>query len=168
MIQNTQTSFQAGPAVEFFSQAAQAATDYSAKAAARQVAFFRALGEKNRQFSWQTADASAVEESAKDCAKECAAYVRESLGDFAQAADSNCDAWERAMTGFVEQSEAAFNMPQTDVGRRWLDNVKTANAAVKNGVRAACRAAVPGDSLEINAEEAAKTAKPAGRKNGKR
>ena len=44
MIQNTQTSFQAGPAVEFFSQAAQAATDYSARAAAAPSGVFPRLG----------------------------------------------------------------------------------------------------------------------------
>ncbi|MGU9952106.1 MAG: hypothetical protein ACNYPH_07425 [Gammaproteobacteria bacterium WSBS_2016_MAG_OTU1] len=144
-MQNTQSYFQSAQTAELINEATQATVDYSSKAVARQIAFARKLAEQNKGFSWQNAlttpgNTAPLEQSVKEYFN----FAQESLEDFAQAADRNCDIWERAITGSVQQTQEAFNVPQEEVGQQLIDNIKTANVAVKNGVRASCQAAANG------------------------
>ena len=144
-MQKTQSYFQSGKTAEFINEAAQATVDFSSKAVARQIAFAQKLAEKNKSFSWpNTLNSSDGNLPLEQSTKEYFAFAQESLSDFAQATDLGCDIWERAMTGSVRQTQEAFNLPQEDVGRQLIDNIKNTNVAVKNGVRASCQAAANG------------------------
>lgn len=137
--QNTQQYFntQAQAATELLNEATQAMVDYSTKAVARNVAFTRKIADRSKGFSLQKfwvapADTSHLEESVKDAWT----FASESVDELVQATDRNCDFWERAMTSAVEQTQT-FLPPQADVyGKKTIDNIKAANNAVKDGVRA--------------------------------
>lgn len=153
-------SIQAAQTAEWFNEAMLAAADYSSKVAARQLAFARKLAERGDEFTPQkllSPDTAEVRQSAS----EYLTFVREGLEDFAQASDRHFALLDRAVDGAAAGGRA-FLPPQAEVfGRQWIDGVKAANAAVKDGVRVSCRVAADGlRPAEVNG---AASAKPEGK-----
>ncbi|MGI9306473.1 MAG: hypothetical protein ACR2P5_04125 [Gammaproteobacteria bacterium] len=144
-------------AAELFNEAAQSAADYSSKVAARQTAFARKMAEQHKDFSWEKLLSAPAEAfSTENAAVECAAFARELAEDFAEATGRHLDIWERTIAQVAENAAPFF--PQTESYRQqWVNGVKTANAALKDGVRASC-----GIAEDAAAQTAA--AQPNGRK----
>lgn len=140
MKNTTQTAPQA--AAELYREAVQTAADYSSTVAARQLAFARKLAAQQKDFSWEKFFSAPEAPSA-----EYITFARELAEDFAQASERGLDIWERAVVGAAENARAFLPPHAESYGEQWLNGVKTANAAFKDGVRAARNAAqIPAES----------------------
>lgn len=180
----TTTDYNAGKTAEWLNEAAQAGADYSSRVAARQIAFARKLAGQGQDFSWQKlftvpADVSEVKQSVSDSVSasvsDYLAYARESVEDFAQVSDKHFDLLEQAVSGVAENNNALLPPQAQEFGRQWLNGVKSANAAVKDGIRTSCQIATEGLNQTFNghgksngkANGASVVSKPAVRKTKK-
>ena len=141
MKQATEQPIQAAKTAEWLNEAVLAAADYSSKVAARQMAFARKAAARGEDFS-RLSQPDAAE--AKQAASEYLIFAREAVEDFAQACDRGFSLWERAVDGAAANGRAFLPAPAESFGRQWIDGVKAANAAVKDGVRISCAAAAEG------------------------
>lgn len=168
MKQTTEQSIQVAKTAEWFNEAMLAAADYSSKVATRQLAFARKFAAQNGDFSWQKLMAAPDATEVKQSASEYLTFARDSVEDFAQASDRNFALLERAVDGAATATDGQALPPQAEAfGRQWVDGVKAANAAVKDGIRASCQVATDGLHSAKNGEEVV-AAKSANGKAGKK
>ena len=166
MKQTTEQSIESAKAAEWLNEAALAAADYSSKVAARQLAFARKVAARGEDFSRHLSapDAAEAATEAKEAASDYLIFAREAVEDFAQACDRNFALWERAVDGAAAGGQSFLPAPADAFGRQWIDGVKAANAAVKDGVRISCRAAAEGLRPFVGDNGAAKPQAKAGKK----
>ena len=128
-------------AAELYKEAVETGADYSAKVAARQLAFARNLAKQHKDFSWEKFLSAPADSMSAEAPAEYMTFARELAEDFAQASGRSFDLWERTVVNAAENARN-FLPPQAEsYGRQWVSGVKTASAAFKESMRASCNAA---------------------------